>query len=107
MTAALKTVSKEAIEPYEGLPNQFFSSDHLPLKAHIKFAASQRTLMAVYHALKEKELVGIYRATWSIKERLAEVIKELRGVRVLFVCLVFFCGGGGQGGNRPIKSVEV
>ena len=64
--------------------------------------------MAVYHALKEKELVGIYRATWSIKERLAEVIKELRGVRVLFVCLFFFfCWGGGQGGNRPIKSVEV
>lgn len=62
--------------------------------------------MAVYHALKEKELVGIYRATWSIKGRLAEVIKELRGVRVLFVCL-FFWGGGGQGGNRPIKSVEV
>ena len=41
VTAALETVSKEAIEPYEGLPNQFFSSDHLPLKAHFKFAASQ------------------------------------------------------------------
>lgn len=41
MTAAVETVSKEAIEPYEGLPNQFFSSDHLPLKAHFKFAASQ------------------------------------------------------------------
>ena len=63
--------------------------------------------MAVYHALKEKELVGIYPATWSIKGRLAEVIKELRGVRILFVCLFFFGGGGGHGGNRPIKSVEV
>ncbi|CAH3177351.1 unnamed protein product, partial [Porites lobata] len=41
VTAAVETVSKEAIEPYEGLPNQFFSSDHLPLKAHFKFAASQ------------------------------------------------------------------
>lgn len=41
VTAALETVSKEAIEPYEGLPNQYFSSDHLPLKAHFKFATSQ------------------------------------------------------------------
>ena len=67
--------------------------------------------MAVYHALKEKELVGIYRATWFIKGRLAEVMKELKGVRVLFVSLFFWggggAGGGGQGGNRPIKSVEV
>ena len=66
--------------------------------------------MAVYHALKEKELVGIYRATWFIKGRLAEVMKELKGVRVLFVSLFFWGGaggGGGQGVNRPIKSVEV
>lgn len=38
-TAALETVSKAAIAPYTGLPNQFFPSDHLSLKAHFKFAS--------------------------------------------------------------------
>lgn len=56
--------------------------------------------MAVYHALKEKELVGIYRATWFIKGRLAEVMKELKGVRVLFVSLFFL--GGGRGGEGKV-----
>lgn len=107
VTAALETVSKEAIEPYEGLPNQFFSSDHLPLKAHFKFAASQWTLMAVYCALNEKELVGIYWATWFIKARLAEVIKELRGVRVLSVFFWRWAGGGGEERWEPTDKIEV
>lgn len=37
-TAALETVSKAAIAPYTGLPNKFFPSDHLSLKAHFKFS---------------------------------------------------------------------
>lgn len=42
-TAALETVSKAAIDAYTGLPNQFFPSDHLSLKAHFKFAGKRQS----------------------------------------------------------------
>lgn len=41
VTAALETVSPSAIEPYTGLPNEYFPSDHLSLKAYFKFASSR------------------------------------------------------------------
>ena len=42
-TAALETVSKAAIDAYTGLPNQFFPSDHLSMKAHFKFAGKRQS----------------------------------------------------------------
>lgn len=40
-TAALKTVTPSVITPYTGLPNEFFPSDHLSLKANFKFATNK------------------------------------------------------------------
>ncbi|KAL9959572.1 hypothetical protein ACROYT_G032903 [Oculina patagonica] len=40
-TAALETVTPAVITPYTGLPNEFFPSDHLSLKAYFKFAANK------------------------------------------------------------------
>lgn len=39
VTAALETVPPSDIEPYTGLPNKYFPSDHLSLKAYFKFAS--------------------------------------------------------------------
>ncbi|KAJ7331264.1 hypothetical protein OS493_020049 [Desmophyllum pertusum] len=41
-TAALETVTPAAIEPYTGLPNEFFPSDHLSLKAYFKFVTNKK-----------------------------------------------------------------
>lgn len=41
-TAALETVTPSVITPYTGLPNEFFPSDHLSLKAYFKFAANNK-----------------------------------------------------------------
>lgn len=40
-TAALETVTPSVITPYTGLPNEFFPSDHLSLKAYFKFATNK------------------------------------------------------------------
>lgn len=43
-TAALETVTPAMITPYIGLPNEFFSSDHLSLKAYFKFATDKKLI---------------------------------------------------------------
>lgn len=43
-TAALETVTSAMVTPYTGLPNEFFSSDHLSLKAYFKFSTDKNLI---------------------------------------------------------------